>query len=129
MARQAPDHPSGDRGLNRRHLNQNQEIIPARTIAKPPSAELAPDQRDEDDLPPYPVLDAILAAYLEEHRSIAEIVAMGFARPMVEDVVHRILTSEYKRKQAPLGLKVTSKAFGQGRRYPTAEGYREGAPL
>jgi NAD+ synthetase len=109
-----------------RHLNRNREIIPARTIAKPPSAELAPDQRDEDDLPPYPVLDAILAAYLEEHRSIAEIVAMGFARPMVEDVVRRILTSEYKRKQAPLGLKVTSKAFGQGRRYPTAEGYREG---
>lgn len=112
-----------------RHLNQDREIIPSRTIDKPPSAELAPDQRDEDDLPPYPVLDAILAAYLEEHRSIAEIVAMGFARPMVEDVVRRILTSEYKRKQAPLGLKVTSKAFGQGRRYPTAEGYREGQTL
>jgi NAD+ synthetase len=109
-----------------RHLNQNREIIPWRTIDKPPSAELAPDQKDEDDLPPYPVLDAILAAYLEEHRSIAEIVAMGFARPMVEDVVRRILSSEYKRKQAPLGLKVTSKAFGQGRRYPTAQGYREG---
>ncbi|MHB8223064.1 MAG: NAD+ synthase [Desulfurivibrionaceae bacterium] len=108
-----------------RHLNQSREIIPLRTIDKPPSAELAPDQRDEDDLPPYPVLDAILAAYLEEHRSINEIVAMGFARPMVEDVVRRIRANEYKRKQAPLGLKVTTKAFGQGRRYPTAEGYRE----
>ncbi len=108
-----------------RHLNQNREIIPLRTIDKPPSAELAPNQRDEDDLPPYPVLDAILAAYLEEHRSIAEIVEMGFARPMVEDVVRRIRVNEYKRKQAPLGLKVTTKAFGQGRRYPTAEGYRE----
>ena len=108
-----------------RHLNQNREIIPARTIDKPPSAELAPNQRDEDDLPPYPVLDAILAAYLEEHRSIAEIVAMGFAQTVVEDVVHRIRINEYKRKQAPLGLKVTTKAFGQGRRYPTAEGYRE----
>ena len=112
-----------------RYLNQDREIIPLRTIDKPPSAELAPNQRDEDDLPPYPVLDTILAAYLEEHRSIAEIVALGFARPVVEDVVRRILTSEYKRKQAPLGLKVTSKAFGPGRRYPTAEGYREGAPL
>jgi len=109
-----------------RHLNKDREIIPLRTIDKPPSAELAPDQKDEDDLPPYPVLDAILAAYLEEHRSIAEIVEMGFARPMVEDVVRRIRTNEYKRKQAPLGLKVTTKAFGQGRRYPTAEGYREG---
>ncbi|HIJ91134.1 MAG TPA: NAD+ synthase [Deltaproteobacteria bacterium] len=109
-----------------RHLNKNQEIIPWRTIDKPPSAELAPNQRDEDDLPPYPVLDAILAAYLEEHRSIAEIVTMGFARTVVEDVVRRIRINEYKRKQAPLGLKVTTKAFGQGRRYPTAEGYREG---
>jgi len=108
-----------------RYLNQEREVIPTRTIDKPPSAELAPDQKDEDDLPPYPVLDAILAAYLEEHRSIAEIVAMGFARPMVEDVVRRIRTNEYKRKQAPLGLKVTTKAFGQGRRYPTSEGYRE----
>jgi NAD+ synthetase len=108
-----------------RYLNQSQEIIPPRTIDKPPSAELAPDQRDEDDLPPYPVLDAILAAYLEEHRSIAEIVEMGFAREVVEDVVRRIRVNEYKRKQAPLGLKVTTKAFGQGRRYPTAEGYRE----
>ncbi len=110
-----------------RHLNRNQEIIPWRTIDKPPSAELAPNQRDEDDLPPYPVLDAILAAYLEEHRSIAEIVALGFTRPVVEDVVRRIRVNEYKRKQAPLGLKVTTKAFGQGRRYPTAEGYRESA--
>jgi len=109
-----------------RYLNRDQEVIPLRTIDKPPSAELAPDQKDEDDLPPYPVLDAILAAYLEEHRSIAEIVEMGFARPMVEDVVRRIRINEYKRKQAPLGLKVTTKAFGQGRRYPTAEGYREG---
>jgi len=109
-----------------RYLNQNKEIIPLRTIDKPPSAELAPNQRDEDDLPPYPVLDAILAAYLEEHRSIAEIVEMGFARSVVEDVVRRIRVNEYKRKQAPLGLKVTTKAFGQGRRYPTAEGYREG---
>lgn len=112
-----------------RHLNKNREIIPRRTIDKPPSAELAPNQRDEDDLPPYPALDAILAAYLEEHRSIAEIVALGFERKVVEDVVRRIMTNEYKRKQAALGLKVTTKAFGQGRRYPTAQGYSEGAAL
>lgn len=109
-----------------RYLNTDREIIPIRTIDKPPSAELAPNQKDEDDLPPYPVLDAILAAYLEEHRSIDEIVAMGFARTVVEDVVRRIRINEYKRKQAPLGLKVTTKAFGLGRRYPTAEGYKEG---
>ncbi len=109
-----------------RYLNTDREVIPTRTIDKPPSAELAPDQKDEDDLPLYPVLDAILAAYLEEHRSIAEIVDMGFGQAVVEDVVRRIRVNEYKRKQAPLGLKVTTKAFGQGRRYPTAEGYREG---
>jgi len=109
-----------------RHLNRDGEVIPWRTIEKPPSAELAPNQKDEDDLPPYPALDAILAAYLEEHRSIAEIVAMGFAQAVVEDVIRRIQVNEYKRKQAPLGLKVTTKAFGLGRRYPTAEGYREG---
>ncbi len=108
-----------------RYLNTEREIIPVRTIDKPPSAELAPNQRDEDDLPPYPVLDAILAAYLEEHRSIAEIVEMGYEQAVVTDVVRRIRINEYKRKQAPLGLKVTTKAFGQGRRYPTAEGYRE----
>jgi len=112
-----------------RYLNRDQELIPWRSIEKPPSAELAPNQRDEDDLPPYPVLDAILAAYLEEHRSIAEITAMGFERTVVEDVVRRIMVNEYKRKQAALGLKVTGKAFGFGRRYPTAQGFREGAPL
>ncbi len=109
-----------------RHINGNGEIVPWRTITKAPSAELAPDQKDEDDLPPYPVLDRILTAYLEENRTLEEIVAMGFARPVVTDVIRRIRNNEYKRKQAPLGLKVTSKAFGYGRRYPTAEGYREG---
>jgi len=109
-----------------RHINRNGEIVPWRTINKAPSAELAPDQKDEDDLPPYPILDQILQAYLEENHSIEEIVASGFSREVVEDVVRRIRTNEYKRKQAPVGLKVTSKAFGYGRRYPTAERYREG---
>jgi len=107
--------------------NQNGIRIPERTISKPPSAELAPDQKDEDDLPPYDILDPILAAYLEENKSIAEIVAMGFGQAVVTDIVRRIKINEYKRKQAPMGLKVTTKAFGHGRRYPICDNHREGA--
>jgi len=109
-----------------RYINHNQEIIPDRTITKAPSAELAPDQKDEDDLPPYDILDPILKAWLEMNKSISDIVELGFDRETVEDVIRRVKTNEYKRKQAPLGLKVTSKAFGYGRRYPTAEKYQEG---
>lgn len=108
-----------------RHVNREREIIPWRTIKKPPSAELKPDQKDQDDLPPYEILDPILAAYLEENKSIKEITALGFEKAVVEDVVRRIKINEYKRKQAPLGLKVTTKAFGYGRRYPTAQNYVE----
>ena len=108
-----------------RFINRAQQLVPARTITKPPSAELAPDQLDQDDLPPYEILDPILKAYLEENKGTDEIVASGFERRIVEDVVRRIKMNEYKRKQAPIGLKVTSKAFGYGRRYPTAQNYRE----
>jgi len=107
------------------YINRDRETIPARIIEKPPSAELAPNQLDQDDLPPYDVLDPILTAYLEHNLSVAEIAAMGFERRIVEDVIRRIRNNEYKRKQAPLGLKVTSKAFGYGRRYPTAQNFRE----
>nr|MDA8164369.1 NAD(+) synthase [Desulfobacteraceae bacterium] len=107
------------------HINREREIIPARTISRAPSAELAPSQKDQDDLPAYEVLDRILQAYLEENRTMAEIVDMGFAPEVVRDVVRRIRINEYKRKQAPMGLKVTSKAFGYGRRYPTAEHFME----
>ena len=107
------------------YINRSKNLIPARIISKPPSAELAPNQLDQDDLPPYEVLDPILQAYLEQNKSVAEIAAMGFERPTVEDIVKRIRTNEYKRKQAPLGLKVTSKAFGYGRRYPTAQNFKE----
>ena len=100
-------------------------IIPPRSITKPPSAELAPNQLDQDDLPPYTVLDPILQAYLEQNKSVREITAMGFKSHIVKDIVRRIRVNEYKRKQAPLGLKVTSKAFGYGRRYPTAQNFRE----
>jgi NAD+ synthetase len=106
-------------------INRAKETIPARIIAKPPSAELAPNQLDQDDLPPYGILDPILQAYLEQNKSVTEIVALGFERRIVEDIVKRIRINEYKRKQAPLGLKVTSKAFGYGRRYPSAQNFRE----
>ena len=108
-----------------RYVNEKEEIIPVNTLSKPPSAELAPDQLDQDDLPPYEILDAILKAWLEEQCGLSEIVAMGFERTVVEDVIRRIKRNEYKRKQAPMGLKVTSKAFGIGRRYPTAEQFWE----
>jgi NAD+ synthetase len=108
-----------------RYINRNKEIIPKSIIEKPPSAELAPNQLDQDDLPPYEILDAILKAYLEQNLSVVEIIALGFDRQVVQDVVKRIRINEYKRKQAPLGLKVSSKAFGYGRRYPTAQNYRD----
>jgi NAD+ synthetase len=109
-----------------RYVNREREVIPQRTLEKPPSAELAPNQKDQDDLPPYEILDQILKLWLEDNQSAAEIIAQGFDAEIVHDVVRRIQANEYKRKQAPLGLKVTSKAFGYGRRYPNAEGYREG---
>ena len=108
-----------------RWMNREREVIPDRIITRPPTAELKPDQCDQDDLPPYEVLDPILAAYLEEHLSVDEIAARGFDRRVVEDIIRRIRINEHKRKQAPLGLKVTSKAFGHGRRYPIVQGFKE----
>ncbi len=108
-----------------RHINRNREIIPARTIARAPTAELALNQRDQDDLPPYEVLDPILTAYLEENRGVAEIVGLGFDEQVVREVVRRVNANEHKRQQAPMGLKVTSKAFGLGRRYPVCQRFRE----
>ncbi len=104
-------------------LNREREVIVERIITRPPTAELKPGQLDQDDLPPYEILDPILTAYLEEQLGIDEIVARGFARSTVEDVVRRIRINEFKRQQAPLGIKVTSKAFGYGRRYPVAQGF------
>lgn len=107
-----------------RWINRNGEIIPEATITKPPSAELRPDQKDEDSLPPYEVLDAILEQYVVECRSVAEIVANGFEEATVKRVARLIDLNEYKRRQAAPGLKVTSKAFGVGRRIPVAQNYR-----
>ncbi len=106
-------------------INEQGEVIPDRIITRPPTAELKPDQCDQDDLPPYDILDPILAAYLEEHATVDEIVCRGYERLIVEDIVRRVKVNEYKRKQAPLGLKVTSKAFGYGRRYPVVQKFQE----
>jgi len=106
------------------YVNRTREIIPARTIAKAPTAELKPGQKDQDDLPPYEVLDRILELYLEQGKGITEIVELGFAEPLVRDILRRIRLNEYKRKQAPMGLKVTTKAFGYGRRYPNVQNFQ-----
>ncbi len=105
-------------------VNREQSIIPERIITKPPSAELKPDQRDEDDLPPYAVLDRILALHLEEGLGALQIIEKGYAEALVRDVLRRVRLNEYKRKQAPLGLKVTSKAFGHGRRFPNVQKFQ-----
>ena len=99
------------------------EIIPASTIEKPPSAELRPNQKDQDTLPPYDVLDAILRLYVEDNLSAPEIVAQGFDEKTVRWVQRRVDLNEYKRAQAAPGLKVTSRAFGVGRRMPIAQRY------
>ena len=108
-----------------RWINREQEIIPRNTIEKPPSAELKPDQKDQDTLPPYEILDPILQLYVEEQRSVAEIMARGFDEQIVRWVVRRVDMNEYKREQAAPGLKVTSKAFGLGRRMPIAQRFIE----
>jgi NAD+ synthetase len=103
------------------HLNRDRETIPRRTIDKPPSAELRPDQKDQDTLPPYDVLDAILKLYVEENRGLGEIVTAGFDAETVRWVTRKVDFNEYKREQAAPGLKITSRAFGMGRRMPIAQ--------
>ncbi len=105
-----------------RHINRQREIIPERVLSKAPSAELKPDQKDQDTLPPYDVLDPILEAAIEKNLAFDEIVALGYDPEVVTDVLKRLMVNEYKRRQAPPGLKVTTKAFGYGRRYPIARG-------
>lgn len=100
-------------------------VIPENVLTKPPSAELRPDQTDQDSLPPYEVLDAILQAYVEEDRAVREILQMGFDEPTVRKVVSLVDRSEYKRRQAPPGVKVTLRAFGRDRRLPITNRFRE----
>jgi NAD+ synthetase len=99
-------------------------VIPENVFIKAPSAELRPDQKDEDSLPPYPVLDAVLEHVVEEGHSAEQVIAAGFDRALVERIVAMVQRNEYKRRQMPPGLIITRKAFGPGRRYPIAQHYR-----
>jgi NAD+ synthase (glutamine-hydrolysing) len=99
-------------------------VIPKRVLDRAPTAELRLDQKDEDSLPPYPILDPILKAYVEEDRALEDIVAMGFDRETVARVISMVDRSEYKRRQAPLGIKITHRAFGKDRRMPITNRYR-----
>jgi NAD+ synthase (glutamine-hydrolysing) len=100
-------------------------VIPEAVLAKEPSAELRPNQRDVDTLPPYEILDPILEAYVEEDRSLGDIIEMGFDEKLVRQVIRMVDANEYKRRQAPPGVKITPKAFGRDRRLPITNRYRE----
>ena len=111
----APESVLGPRGL----------VIPASSLTKAPTAELRPNQTDQDSLPPYEMLDAILHGLIEEERSVADIVARGFPREVVRRVQQLLFGAEYKRRQAPPGVKITRKSFGRDRRYPLTNAFRE----
>lgn len=98
-------------------------VIPQRVIDRPPSAELAPDQVDQDSLPPYDILDAILHAYVEQDKSVADLVAMGFEEEVVRKVIRLVDINEYKRRQAAVGPRITARNFGKDRRYPITSGF------
>ncbi|MEB0140366.1 MULTISPECIES: NAD+ synthase [unclassified Undibacterium] len=105
--------------------NTVSDVIPERILTRPPSAELRPDQTDQDTLPPYEVLDAIMRLYMEENRSRAEIVAAGYAHDDVERITRLIKINEYKRRQAPIGIRITHRAFGRDWRYPVTSAFRD----
>jgi NAD+ synthase (glutamine-hydrolysing) len=109
-----------------RYRNTMDEVIPPTVISRPPSAELAPDQKDEDSLPPYEVLDQILALYVEQDCSAEAIITQGFDRATVERVVRLVDVNEYKRRQAPVGVRITQRGFGRDRRYPITSGWKAG---
>jgi NAD+ synthase (glutamine-hydrolysing) len=116
-----------------RHVNERKgrEVVPDSVLVKEPSAELRENQRDTDSLPPYEVLDPILEAYIEEDKGIGEIVASGYGEEDVRRVVQLVDRAEYKRRQAPTGIKVTGRAFGRDRRMPITNRYverRDGRP-
>jgi NAD+ synthase (glutamine-hydrolysing) len=107
-----------------RWLNHEREIIPQNSISKPPSAELRPNQTDRDSLPPYETLDAVLELYIVSQLGRDEIIRRGFDAAVVNDVINKVTFSEYKRRQAAPGLKVSPRAFGIGRRIPVAQRFR-----
>lgn len=109
-----------------RYRNRDGEVIPDRVITRPPSAELAPDQKDADSLPGYDVLDEILYCYIERDMSVEAVIAEGFERADVERIVRLVDRNEYKRRQAPIGVRVSEKGFGKDRRYPITNGWQPG---
>ena len=109
-----------------RYRNLQAQVIPERVLTRPPSAELADDQKDADSLPPYDILDAILERYVEQDQDINDIVAAGFERETVTRVTRLVDHNEYKRRQAPPGVRITRRAFGRDRRYPITSGYNGG---
>jgi NAD+ synthase (glutamine-hydrolysing) len=106
-----------------RNARAGTDLIPASVLDKPPSAELRPDQRDDESLPPYEILDPVLAAYVEEDHTAAELVAAGYDQTLVDQVVRLVDGAEYKRRQTPLGVRVSHKAFGKDRRVPITNRY------
>ncbi len=109
-----------------RHVNiaTGRAIVPEAVLTKPPSAELRPDQRDDQSLPPYEVLDPILQGYVEDDRTAAELIAAGYDEAIVRRIARLVDLAEYKRRQSPPGVRVTPKAFGKDRRLPITNGYR-----
>jgi NAD+ synthase (glutamine-hydrolysing) len=106
------------------YRNSLGRVIPQRVLERPPSAELAPDQKDEDSLPPYEVLDPLLERYIERDESVEQIIAAGFDAAVVKRIARLVLCNEYKRRQAPPGVKITQRSFGRDRRYPMTSGYQ-----
>ena len=110
--------------VRRRAARAGRELVPGSVIERPPSAELRPDQLDEDSLPPYDVLDRILEAYVERDEGTEEMVAAGMPADVVEEVIRMVDRAEYKRRQAPPGIRITPKAFGRDRRLPITNRFR-----
>lgn len=108
-----------------RYRNGISPVIPERVITRPPSAELRPDQKDQDSLPPYEVLDAVIQAYVEQDKTAEEIIALGLDAEMVHQVIELINRNEYKRRQSAPGVRITPRSFGRDRRYPITQGYLE----
>jgi len=106
-----------------RNAQSDRELVPASVIERPPSAELRADQRDDESLPPYEVLDAILSAYVEQDLDAADLVALGHPAEEVERVIGMVDRAEYKRRQAPPGIRISTKAFGRDRRLPITNRY------
>jgi NAD+ synthase (glutamine-hydrolysing) len=105
------------------YRNKIKAVIPPRVFERPPTAELAPNQKDTDSLPPYPVLDPILERYVELDQSAGDIIAAGYDEKTVREVIRLVDRNEYKRRQAAPGVRITPRAFGRDRRYPVTSGY------